>query len=207
MLVVKNLHANTEEKWVWSLGREDPLEEDMANHPSILAWRIPWTEKHGRLESIRSQRDKTEAIYNACTLQPTVQEDSLYSTSSPAFIVYSFLFIYLLYNIVSVLPYINMHPPWVYTCSPSWTPLLSPSLYHPSGSSQCSSPKLPVSCIEPGLVIRFLWYCTCFNAILPNHPLLPLPQSPKGCSIHLCLFCCLAYRVVITIFLNSIYMC
>ena len=67
----------------------------MANHPSILAWRIPWTEKHGRIESIRSQRDKTEAIYNACTLQPIVQKDSLYSTSSPAFIVYSFLFIYL----------------------------------------------------------------------------------------------------------------
>ena len=51
-----------------------------------------------------------------------------------------------------------------------------------------------------------IWYYTCFNAILPNHPPLPLPQSPKDCSIHLCLFCCLAYRVVITIFLNSIYM-
>ena len=51
------------------------------------------------------------------------------------------------------------------------------------------------------------WYYTCFNAILPRHPPLPLPQSPKDCSIHLCLFCCLAYRVVITIFLNSIYMC
>ena len=51
-----------------------------------------------------------------------------------------------------------------------------------------------------------IWYYTCFNAILPNHPPLPLPQSPKDCSIHLCLFCCLAYRVVVTIFLNSIYM-
>ena len=51
-----------------------------------------------------------------------------------------------------------------------------------------------------------IWYYTCFNAILPNHPLLPLPQSPKDCSIHLCLFCCLVYRVVVTIFLNSIYM-
>ena len=49
-----------------------------------------------------------------------------------------------------------------------------------------------------------IWYYTCFNAILPNHP--PLPQGPKDCSIHLCLFCCLPYRVVITIFLNSIYM-
>ena len=38
-----------------------------------------------------------------------------------------------------------------------------------------------------------IWYYTFFNAILPNHPPLPLPQSPKDCSIHLCLFCCLAY--------------
>ena len=37
-----------------------------------------------------------------------------------------------------------------------------------------------------------------------SHPL-ALPQSPKDCSIHLCLFCCLLYRVIITIFLNSIY--
>ena len=39
-----------------------------------------------------------------------------------------------------------------------------------------------------------------------SHPRL-LPQSPKDCSIHLCLFCCLAFRVIITIFLNSIYIC
>ena len=39
-----------------------------------------------------------------------------------------------------------------------------------------------------------------------SHPL-SLPQSPKDCSIHLHLFCCLAYRVIVTIFLNSIYMC
>ena len=36
-------------------------------------------------------------------------------------------------------------------CSPSWTHVPPPSLYHPSGSSQCTSPKYPVSCIEPGL--------------------------------------------------------
>ena len=50
-----------------------------------------------------------------------------------------------------------------------------------------------------------IWYYTCFNAILPDPPL-PLSQSPKDCSIHLCLFCYLAYRIIITIFLNSIYM-
>ena len=58
-----------------------------------------------------------------------------------------YYYFFLLYNIVLVLPYINMNPPRLYTCSPSWTPLPPPSPYHPSGSSQCTSPKLPVSCI------------------------------------------------------------
>ena len=42
--------------WVQSLSREDPLEEEMATCPSILAWEIPWTEEPGRLQSMRSQR-------------------------------------------------------------------------------------------------------------------------------------------------------
>ena len=46
--------------WVPSLGREDPLEEGMATHSSILAWRIPWTEEPGRLQPLESQRDTTE---------------------------------------------------------------------------------------------------------------------------------------------------
>jgi len=45
----------TEEMQVQSLGQEDPLEEDMATHSSILAWRIPWTEEPGGLQSTRSQ--------------------------------------------------------------------------------------------------------------------------------------------------------
>ena len=40
--------------WIRSLGREDPLEEEMAPHSSILAWEIPWTEEAGRLQSIAS---------------------------------------------------------------------------------------------------------------------------------------------------------
>ena len=44
------------EMWVRSLGREDPLEEGMATHSSNLAWRIPWTEEPGRLQSMGSQR-------------------------------------------------------------------------------------------------------------------------------------------------------
>jgi len=42
--------------WVQCLGQEDPLEEEMATHSSILAWRIPWTKKPGGLQSIRLQR-------------------------------------------------------------------------------------------------------------------------------------------------------
>ena len=44
------------ETWVHSLGWEDPLEKEMATHSSILAWRIPWTEEPGGLQSMRSQR-------------------------------------------------------------------------------------------------------------------------------------------------------
>ena len=44
------------ETWVRSLGQEDPLEEEMATHSSILAWRISWTEEPGGLQSTGSQR-------------------------------------------------------------------------------------------------------------------------------------------------------
>ena len=44
-----------QETWVPSLGQEDPLEKEMATHSSTLAWKIPWTEKPGRLQSMGSQ--------------------------------------------------------------------------------------------------------------------------------------------------------
>ena len=52
---VKNLPA-VQETRIRSLSWEDPLEKEMATHSSILAWRIPWTEEPGRLQSTRSQR-------------------------------------------------------------------------------------------------------------------------------------------------------
>ena len=52
---VKRLPA-VQETWVRSLGQEDPLEKEMAAHSSTLAWKIPWTEKPGRLQSMGSQR-------------------------------------------------------------------------------------------------------------------------------------------------------
>ena len=59
---VKNLPAILE-TWVRSLGWEDPLEEGMATHSSILAWRIPWTEEPGRLQSRgRKESHTTERV-------------------------------------------------------------------------------------------------------------------------------------------------
>ena len=53
--MVKNLPAMLE-AWVQSLGQENPLEKEMATHSSILAWKIPWMEEPGGLQSMGSQR-------------------------------------------------------------------------------------------------------------------------------------------------------
>ena len=67
-----------------------------------------------------------------------------------------------------------MNQPWVYWCSPPWTPVTPPSPSHPSGSSQCTSPEHPVSCIEPGLAICFTYDNThvsmLFSQIIPPSP-------------------------------------
>ena len=57
--MVKNLLA-VQKIQVQSLGQEEPLKKEMANHSSILAWRIPWAEEPGRLQSMGSQRVKDD---------------------------------------------------------------------------------------------------------------------------------------------------
>ena len=102
------------------------------------------------------------------------------------FFSFFFSFLFKLYIIVLVLPNIKMNPPEVYMCSTSWTLLPPPSPYHPSGSSQCTSPKHPVSCIEPGLATRcihdILHVSMPFSQIFPSSPTallrLSVPQRP-----------------------------
>ena len=61
--MVKDLSAMLE-NWVQSLGQEDPLEKGVATHSSILAWRIPWAEKPGGLQSMGSKElDTTKAVH------------------------------------------------------------------------------------------------------------------------------------------------
>ena len=68
----------------------------------------------------------------------------------------------------------------------------------PALSTLLHASNLPWSFILHTVIYMFQWY-----PLKSSHPCL-LPQSPKVCSLHLCLFCCLAYRVFSTIFLNSI---
>ena len=51
---------------VRSLGQEDPLEEEMATHSSILAWEIPWTEEPGKLQPVGSQEETQHACITSC---------------------------------------------------------------------------------------------------------------------------------------------
>ena len=62
--MVENPPANEkrQETQVWSLDQEDTLEEEMAPHPSILAWKIPWAEEPGELQSMWSQRVRQDCV-------------------------------------------------------------------------------------------------------------------------------------------------
>ena len=72
---VKNLPAmqETQEMQIQTLGQKDPLEKGIATHSTILAWRIPWTEKAGGLYSMGSQRVGHNGATNTNTLQNILQ--------------------------------------------------------------------------------------------------------------------------------------
>ena len=134
---------------------------------------------------ISMENQKTEIASMSSSVTPWVwrdihQRNVIHINSVILFFFFNyFFFIFKLYNIVLVLPNIEMNPPQVYMCSPFWTLLPPPSPYHPSGLSQCTSPKHPVSCIEPGLATHFIHdiihVSMSFSKISPPSP---SPQSP-----------------------------
>ena len=110
------------------------------------------------------------------------------------FLFFNFYFYFIsLYNTVLILPYIDMNPPRVYMSSQTWTPLPPPTPYHLSGSSLCTSPKHPVSCIEHRLAIHFLHasihVSMPFSQIIPPSPSPSESKSPLYTSVSLLLSC------------------
>ena len=93
----KNLPA-MQENWVLSLCWEDPLENGTATHSSLLAWRIPWTEDCGRLQSMGSQRVR----HGWATFTPALQSDSL--PSEPPRKSYIISYVYLVAQVAKNLP-------------------------------------------------------------------------------------------------------
>ena len=87
---------------------------------------------------------------------------------------------------------------------PSHLPPHPIPLGHPSGPAL--STLSHASILDWQSISHMIIYMFQCYSPKSSHPC-PLPQSPKVCSIHLCLFCCLTYRVIVTIFLNFIYTC
>ena len=91
-----------------------------------------------------------------------------------------------------------LDPPPSSLLPPHTIPLGRPTA--PAPSIQYRAPNLDWRLVS--YMILYVFQC---HSPKSSHPL-SLPQSPKDCSVHQCLFCCLVYRVIVTIFLNSIYM-
>ena len=178
--MVKNLPAMQETRR-WTLGQEYPLEKGMATHSSVLAWRIPWTEEPGRVQSMGLQRVGHDWATNTFTF---------FCLNSFTFF---FPFIFISWRLIT-LQYCSgfCHTvTWIshgFTCIPHPDPPLPPpSLPDPSGSSQCTSPEhlshassLGWWAVSP--LIIYMFRCCSLET---SHPRL-LPQSPKVCSIYLC---------------------
>ena len=101
-----------------------------------------------------------------------------------------------------------MNPPQMYPCFQSEPPSHLPPHTIPLGHASAPAPSIlyPASNLDWRFISNMILYM--FQCHSPkSSPPLPLPQSPKDCSKHLSLFCCLTYRVIVTIFLNSIYIC
>ena len=120
-------------------------------------------------------------------------------------IFFFFFYFPILYWFYHTLTWIRHRCTWVPNPEPPFhLPPHIISLGHPSAPAP--SILYPVSNLDYRFISYMIVYMFQCHSAKSSHPL-PLPQSPKVCSLLLCLFCCLTYRVIITIFLNSIYMC
>ena len=141
----------------------------MAIHSSILAWRISWAEEPNGLQSSSLQKNRLWLSYWTGTIISLMMwPDRIYMFSV---LRQKYIFFTLKYWICFAT---HQYESAMYTCSPCWTPLPLPSPDHLSELCQCTSPKYPVSCIEPGLAIHFMYditqVSTPFSQIIPPSP-------------------------------------
>ena len=133
--MVKNLPA-MQETQVWSLGWEDPLEKGKATHSSILAWRIPWTEEPGGLQSMGSQRVGYDWVTNTFTFLQLKLTTSQFSKG---------LFFPTLLLLIYPIIMLTKFPPWQHTgFYATW--------------SQFGHAYFPIS---SSVVFKFLWELNC----------------------------------------------
>ena len=122
-----------------------------------------------------------------------------------------FFLIFILFLNFTILYWFCQTPKWIrhrYTCVPHPEPSsLLPPHSIPLGRPSAPAPSIQYQALNLDwrLVPYMILYVFQCHSPKSSYPL-PLPQCPKDCSIHQCLFCCLVHRVIVTIFLNSIYM-
>ena len=89
MSLTRSVPGWLQETWVWFLGQEDPLEEEMATHSSIIAWKIPWTEESGELQSIGLQRVGHNWVTEHAALNTKMLYFPLLKTASVRVVVFT----------------------------------------------------------------------------------------------------------------------
>ena len=133
--------------------------------------------------------------------------DNLYADVWSFKVFYLYFFLFFNFTILYWFCHIStwIHHRYTHVPHPEPSSLLPPCtilLGHPSAPAP--SIQYRASNLDWWLVSYMILYMFQWHSPKSSHPL-PLPQSPKYCSIHQCFFCCLVYRVIVTIFLNSIY--
>ena len=125
---------------------------------------------------------------------------------------FSVLFFFFLFFFHFTILYCFCHTLTLISHGCTCVPHPEPPSHHPPYPIPLGHPSAPApsilyhaSNLDWWFISHMIIYMFQCHSPKSSHPH-PLPQSPKDCSIHLCLFCCLTYRVIITIFLNSIYM-
>ena len=173
------------------LSSPSPPTFNLAQHQGLFKW-VNSLDQVAKVLEFKLQRRsfqwifRTDFLYDGLVGSPCCPRDSQESSPTPQFnSTNSFFFFFKLYNIVLVLPNIEMDPPQVYLCSPSWTLLPPPSPY-PYWVFPVHQPQASSIVHRTWTGISFhTWYYTCFNASLPNLPTLSLSHRVHKTDLYI----------------------